>query len=116
MPDLLRRSVRRIGDLVAELASRGPVLVGGDVNVHYPSDRYPRNLLEAARMRPTYDTLGSHFPTGDHHGLTIDYVFNRGTSKLRAERHRRIELHSDHDAVVADLGWRKDPPWRTTHL
>jgi endonuclease/exonuclease/phosphatase family metal-dependent hydrolase len=110
MPDLLRRSVRRIGGLVADLAPRGPVLVGGDFNVHYPGDRYPRNLLEAARMRPTYDTLGSYFPTGDHYGSTIDYVFNRGKAKLRAERHRRIELHSDHDAVVADLGWRVDAP------
>ncbi|WP_432477893.1 endonuclease/exonuclease/phosphatase family protein [Nocardioides sp. GXQ0305] len=110
MPDLLRRSVRRIGDLVARRAPDGPVLVGGDFNVHYTSGRYPRGLLEAARMRPTYDTLGSYFPTGDHYGATIDYVFNRGKAKLRAERHRRIELRSDHDAVVADLGWRVDAP------
>jgi len=110
MPDLLRRSVRRIGDLVARLAPRGPVLVGGDFNVRYTSTRYPRNLLQDAMMRPTYDTLGSYFPTGDHEDGTIDYVFNRGKAKLRAERHRPIELNSDHDAVVADLGWRVKAP------
>jgi endonuclease/exonuclease/phosphatase family metal-dependent hydrolase len=110
MPDLLRRSVRRIGELVARLAPRGPVLVGGDFNVHYSGSRYPEKLLRDARMRPTYDTLRSSFPTGDHHDLTIDYVFNRGKAQLRAERHRPIELYSDHDAVVADLGWRVDAP------
>ena len=112
MPDLLPRSVRRIGELVARLAPRGPVLVGGDFNVYYSGDRYPRRLLQDAMMRPTYDTLGTSFPTGDHHGGTVDYVFNRGKGKLRAERHRRIELNSDHDAVVADLGWRVEAPGR----
>lgn len=114
MPDLLRPTVRSIRDLVAKLAPRGPVLVGGDFNVQYTSRRYPRDLFDEGHMRPTYDTLDSYFPTGDHHGNTIDYVFNRGKGQLRAEEHRPVELHSDHDAVVADLGWRVDAPGDTT--
>jgi hypothetical protein len=105
--------VRRIGEVVGKLAKAGPVLVGGDFNVHYKSSRYPRDLFDAAKMVPTYDTLGNHFPTGDHHGATIDYVFNRGAGVLGVDRHARFELYSDHDAVRADLSWRVDPPEAT---
>ena len=110
MPDLLRRSVRRLGVLVAELAPRGPVLVGGDFNVHYASGRYPRDLLAAAGLVPTYDTMGAYFPTGDHRGATIDYVFDRGTATLLADDQFPVELHSDHDAVVAGFTWQVDLP------
>ena len=47
MPDLLRRSVTRLGLLVDRLAPTGPVLVGGDFNVHFKSGRYPRDILDA---------------------------------------------------------------------
>jgi len=110
MPDLLRPSVRRIGEVVATLAPAGPVLVGGDFNVHYTSGRYPRDLLDAAKMVPTYDTLGSYFPTGDHRGATIDYVFNRGGGALLVDQHSKFELYSDHDAVRADFSWQVDAP------
>ena len=113
MPDLLRPSVRRIGGLVEKLAPQGPVLVGGDFNVHYKSGRYPRDLLTDAGMVPTYDTLESHFPTGDHQGATIDYVFNRGAEKLEADRQASMELYSDHDAVVGGFGWLVDTPTET---
>lgn len=116
MPDLLRPSVRRIGGLVETLAAKGPVLVGGDFNVHYKSGRYPRDLLTDAGMVPTYDTLDGYFPTGDHQGATIDYVFNRGEDKLGAEQHRAFEMHSDHDAVVAGLGWLVDTPTETQRM
>ncbi|WP_432479391.1 hypothetical protein [Nocardioides sp. GXQ0305] len=108
MPDLLRPSVRRIGELVTRLAPAGPVLVGGDFNVHYTSGRYPEDLFDAARMVPTYDALGDHFATGDHHGATIDYLFKRGP--LSVDAHSRFELNSDHDAVRADLSWKADAP------
>lgn len=108
--DLLRPSVRRLNVLVQELGSRGPVLVGGDFNVNYRSGRYPRDLLNESRLRPTYDQLGTWFPTGDHHGGTIDYVFTRGTARLQADWHRPVELNSDHDAVVAGLSWTTEPP------
>jgi endonuclease/exonuclease/phosphatase (EEP) superfamily protein YafD len=116
MPDLLRPSVRKIGALVAELAPSGPVIVGGDFNVHYRSGRYPRDLFDDARMVPTYDTLGNHFATGDHHGATIDYLFNRGADVLGATQHRAVELNSDHDAVVAGFDWLVDSPEETQRL
>ncbi len=110
MPDLLRPSVRRIGELVGNLAPAGPVLVGGDFNVHYTSGRYPRDLLKDARMVPTYDALGDYFATGDHRGATIDYLFNRGAGALGVDRHSRFELNSDHDAVQAGYSWKVDAP------
>lgn len=108
MPDLLRHSVERLTVLVGRLAPRGPVLVGGDFNVHYRGHRYPRRLLSAAQLVPTYDTLGAYFPTGDHHGLTIDYIFDRGTTTLLANKQYHVELNSDHDAVVAGFDWQVD--------
>ena len=116
MPDLLRPTVKRIGALVEQLAPSGPVLVGGDFNVHYTSGRYPRDLFDAARMVPTYDTLGSHFPTGDHRGATIDYIFNRGEGQLAADRHSKFELNSDHDAVQAGFSWLVDAPTDTQQV
>ena len=109
MPDLLRRSVARLGLLVDRLAPSGPVLVGGDFNVHYKSGRYPRDLLDAHGMVPTYDSMGAYFATGDHHGATIDYVFDRGTDVLAPDNQYPVELRSDHDAVVAGLSWVSDP-------
>jgi hypothetical protein len=57
---------------------------------------------------PTYDTLGAYFPTGDHHGLTIDYAFGRDTDTLLAQTQRPVELNSDHDAVVGGWNWQAD--------
>ena len=114
MPDLLRHSVRRLNGLVGTLAPGGPVLVGGDFNVHYRGPRYPRDLLEESRMVPTYDTLGTWFPT--HRDSTIDYVFNRGADVIEAEQHRDFDTYSDHDAVVAGLGWQVDAPGDTQQL
>jgi endonuclease/exonuclease/phosphatase (EEP) superfamily protein YafD len=108
MPDLLPHSIRRLGILVGDLAPKGPVLVGGDFNVHYTSGRYPRELLSDARLEPTYDTMGAYFPTGDHFGATIDYAFERGTRTLLADQQYPVELNSDHDAVVAGYAWQRD--------
>ena len=60
--------------------------------------------------------MGSYFPTGDHHGGTIDYVFVRSKGKLEADWHRPVELNSDHDAVVAGLSWTTDPPQPETTI
>ena len=116
MPDLRRRSVKRLGGLVEELSPRGPVLVGGDFNVHYKSSIYPRDLLDAADLVPTYDMLGTYFPTGDHQGATIDYVFGRVAGQTWAAAHRAVELRSDHDAVVADFSWLVDAPAETREV
>jgi endonuclease/exonuclease/phosphatase family metal-dependent hydrolase len=114
MPDLLRHSVSRLDSLVATLAPKGPVLVGGDFNVDFRSGRYPRDLFTQGDLVPTYDTLGSFFPTGDHHGSTIDFVFDRGTDMLLANNQYPVELNSDHDAVVAGFDWQQDLPSQTT--
>ena len=108
--DLLRPSVRRLSTLVQQLKSFGPVLAGGDFNVNYRSGRYPQDLLTEARLKPTYDLMGGYFPTGDHHGGTIDYVFLRPKGQLQVDWHRPVELNSDHDAVVAGLSWTTDAP------
>jgi endonuclease/exonuclease/phosphatase family metal-dependent hydrolase len=114
MPDLIRPSVNRLGALVDSLAPAGPVLVGGDFNVHYRSGRYPRDILAAHALVPTYDALGSYFPTGDHEGATIDYVLKRDDrGDLAATSQRPVELNSDHDAVVADYTWQTDAPAST---
>ena len=113
MPDLVRRSVANLGVLVDTLSASGPVLVGGDFNVHYTSGRYPRDLLTEHSLVPTYDVMGSYFPTGDHQGATIDYVFDRGTDVLLPDSQYPVELWSDHDAVVAGLSWTTDPPTDT---
>jgi len=116
MPDLLRPSVTRLDLLVAQLESTGPVLVGGDFNVHYLSSRYPRDILSAHNLVATYDNLASYFATGDHHGYTIDYVMGTGSDVLAPVNHYPIELNSDHDAVVAGLTWRIDAPADTTSV
>ncbi|MET0525113.1 MAG: endonuclease/exonuclease/phosphatase family protein [Nocardioides sp.] len=113
MPDLIRPSTTRLGKLVDRLAPSGPVLVGGDFNVHYTSGRYPRDILSEHDLVPTYDTMGSYFATGDHQGATIDYVFDRGTDILTPDSQYPVELRSDHDAVVAGLSWATDPPTDT---
>jgi endonuclease/exonuclease/phosphatase (EEP) superfamily protein YafD len=114
MPDLRRRSVRRLGVLVEELAGDGPVLVGGDFNMHYRSNFYPEELFAEARLKPTYELLGTKFPTSDHRNYTIDYVFVRGAGQLDVDTHFPVELNSDHDAVVAGLSWTTDPPSSVT--
>jgi hypothetical protein len=89
------------------------VLVGGDFNVNFRSSRYPRDLLSSYDLVPTYDSLGTVFPTGDHQGATIDYLFDHGTTVLAPDEHHPVELHSDHDAVVAGYEWQVDLPSQT---
>jgi endonuclease/exonuclease/phosphatase family metal-dependent hydrolase len=110
MPDLLKKSIRSLNGLVEELAPRGPVLVGGDFNVHYTSGRYPRTMLASSQLVPTYDTIGAWFPTGDHFGNTIDYLFARGEDQLVATSQYPMEMKSDHDAVVGEYTWLVDAP------
>ena len=104
MPDLRRATVTRIAALAEKLGRSGPVIVGGDFNLGYNGRDYPRDVLDGAGLEPTYDLLGTSFPTGDHFGLTIDYLFLRG-DQLSAVDHHPVELRSDHDAVVAHFDW-----------
>ena len=101
-------SVRRLGELAATLGEQGPVLMAGDFNFHYRSAQYPASLLAEGNLVPTYDTMGAFFPTGDHHGATIDYVLvhqDLAAPQLQVLDQFPTELYSDHDAVTADLAF-----------
>ena len=101
---LLGEYVNALDDLVEELADNGPVLVGGDFNVHYFSTRYPRAALAAAGLVSTYDVLGQPtggWATGTHHGATIDYILAAGATPTS---HTTSDLsYSDHRALTAQL-------------
>lgn len=102
---LQEKGLKRIGELANTLAAQGPVLMAGDMNFHYGPRQYPRALLASYGFTSTYDVLGSSFPTGDHRGATIDYIFVKDTSQLTVHQQYNQELYSDHDAVTADLSF-----------
>jgi len=74
--------VTNLGILANQLAASGPVLMAGDMNFHYGPLQYPRELLASYGFTSTYDVTGTHFPTGDHRGATIDYVFMKAASQF----------------------------------
>ncbi|MEX0429369.1 hypothetical protein AB3X52_17255 [Nocardioides sp. DS6] len=102
--DLLASSVKRLGKLVAQLAPKGPVVVGGDFNVQYNGAKYKQAGFDAAGLTPTWAITGKMLPTGDHRGATIDYLFLHDASQFTVETQRTVEINSDHDLLVADLG------------
>ena len=92
--------------LVRELSVNGPVFVGGDLNAHYTSGRFPRPALTAAGLTPTYDVYGMPIGgTGDHGGATIDYLLYQPAAGVTATSQSKVELASDHDAVVGTFTW-----------
>jgi endonuclease/exonuclease/phosphatase family metal-dependent hydrolase len=106
---LQEKGLHRIGALANTLSAYGPVLMAGDMNFHYGPRQYPRELLASYGFTSTYDVLGTSFPTGDHRGATIDYVFLKDTARLNVVAHYNQELYSDHDAVTADLTFTDAP-------
>lgn len=91
----------RLSALVRELSASGPVFVGGDLNVHYTSGRFPRPAMSAAGLVPTYDAFGMPAGgTGDHGGATIDYLLYQPGAGVTATGQSKLELRSDHDAVA----------------
>ncbi len=100
---LAQQSIRRLGRLATTLRASGPVLFGGDFNMHYPSRDYLRAQLNRAGMTPTYDVLGSYAPTGIHRGATIDYIFMSPVTSFNVVAQHTTKLNSDHLAVTADL-------------
>ncbi|WP_110182678.1 endonuclease/exonuclease/phosphatase family protein [Nocardioides solisilvae] len=108
MPDVRRPGVQALSVLVDQLDDHGPVLVGGDFNMHHLGSDYAGDLFTQAGLVPTYDLLGTRFPTYDGKGAIIDYVFLKGTDQLRADVHYPVELNSDHKAVVAGFSWTVD--------
>ena len=101
--------VTNLGILANQLAAAGPVLMAGDMNFHYGPLQYPRELLASYGFTSTYDVTGTHFPTGDHRGATIDYVFMKAASQFTVLGQYNQELNSDHDAVTADLAFTDAP-------
>lgn len=100
---ILDPSLIRVGRLVRRLASYGPVIVAGDLNVAYASSHFPRALLARFGLTATYDLTGRSLPTGDHHGSTIDYVLVDRADRFAVTRQAIRRLHSDHNALVVDL-------------
>lgn len=101
---LQAEGLANIDVLADQLATVGPVLMAGDMNFNYRGPaQYPAELLAGFDLTPTYDLLGTHFPTGDHLGATIDYIFLRSATQFQTLAHYATELYSDHDAVTADL-------------
>ncbi|MGH3353145.1 MAG: endonuclease/exonuclease/phosphatase family protein [Nocardioides sp.] len=100
--DLIRPSARALNVLVKALARRGPVMVGGDLNVQYAGSRYPREIFAAKHLVPTYDVTQQALVT---HGRksTIDYVLARGIARFATGNQRAIGLESDHNAVSVDF-------------
>nr|WP_241248788.1 endonuclease/exonuclease/phosphatase family protein [Nocardioides sp. KC13] len=100
--DLVRPSARALNVLVKALAGRGPVMVGGDLNVQYDGSRYPRDIFAAKHLIPTYDVTQQALIT---HGRasTIDYVLARGIARFATGNQRAFGLESDHNAVRVDF-------------
>jgi endonuclease/exonuclease/phosphatase (EEP) superfamily protein YafD len=96
----------RLSALVREQAVYGPVFVGGDLNAPYGTDRFPRGALTAAGLAPTFDVFGRPpGGTGDHFGATIDYLLYQPAAGVAAEQQQKIELNSDHDALIGQFRW-----------
>jgi hypothetical protein len=103
---LLPIYMSRLSALVREQSLYGPVFVGADLNAHYGSGRFPRGALSAAGLAPTYDVFGTPAGgTGDHHGATIDFLLYQPGAGVTAEQQQKIELNSDHDALVGEFRW-----------
>lgn len=101
---LLRTYLRRLDDLAAQLRTRGPVLIGGDLNARYSRAR--ANLptwLSRSGAVSTYRALGrpqGGWGTGPGGGA-IDYLFSIGGAPVR---HRTVALsHSDHRMLTATI-------------
>lgn len=98
---LLPEFMQGLAALTRELADKGPVFIGGDLNVHYQSDPYPRAAFASAGLQPTFDSLG-RMPTGDH-GAIIDYLLFQPHRGVAAIRQGKVEQNSDHHTIWADF-------------
>ncbi|WP_328529061.1 endonuclease/exonuclease/phosphatase family protein [Nocardioides sp. NBC_00368] len=100
--DLVRPSARALNVLVKALARRGPVVVGGDLNVQYDGSRYPRDIFAEQHLVPTYDVT-EQAPVTHRRTSTIDYVLARGIARFATGNQRAFGLESDHNAVRVDF-------------
>lgn len=96
---LLVPSLKRLGALAQSLQSRGPVILGGDLNMGYRSSRYAPGYLARAGLQSSYDLLGTSFVT-HRRGGTIDYFFLGSPSEVTILEHYPVLLASDHRMLV----------------
>ncbi|TQL67320.1 hypothetical protein FB381_1194 [Nocardioides albertanoniae] len=100
--DLIRPSARALNALVKKLGKKGPVLVGGDLNVQYDGSRYPRKIFSAKHLVASYDVT-EKAPVTHGRDSTIDYVLARGIGRFATGNQRAIALRSDHNALAVDF-------------
>ncbi|MEI7059326.1 endonuclease/exonuclease/phosphatase family protein [Nocardioides sp. CCNWLW239] len=100
--DLVRPSARALNVLVKALAGRGPVMVGGDLNVQYDGSRFPRDIFAAKHLVPVYDVT-QQAPVTHGRASTIDYVLARGIARFATGNQQAFDLESDHHAVRVDF-------------
>jgi endonuclease/exonuclease/phosphatase (EEP) superfamily protein YafD len=101
---LLREYVGNLDALITTLKSKGPVLVGGDLNTHYPSSGFLKDWLAGSGATSTFEVLGEPtggWATGDGGGI-IDYILSAGA--VQPASHATADLaHSDHRSLTATL-------------
>lgn len=100
--ELLVPSLKRLRTLAEQLRAQGPVLIGGDFNMGYHSDRYQPQYLRAAGLESSYDVLGTSFPTHKRGG-TIDYVWLGPTTDFYINEQFPVLMKSDHRMVVSHM-------------
>lgn len=100
---LLAEFLDQLARVVATLRASGPVLVGADLNLHYPTAGRLTSRLTLAGLRSTHDALGEPaggWATGAH-GATLDYVLLAGATPVS---HATADLpHSDHRLLTATV-------------
>jgi endonuclease/exonuclease/phosphatase (EEP) superfamily protein YafD len=100
---LLHVFLARLDLLAGQLAQRGPVLVGADLNTFYSRSPFLRTAFPRSGLVTTFDTLGQ--PAGgwatNDYGKTIDYILTAGVLPQRQSITRLA--HSDHHMVAATV-------------
>ncbi|TNM37552.1 hypothetical protein FHP29_17255 [Nocardioides albidus] len=103
-PGITLPSYQRMAALAQTLSASGPVLMAGDVNVHFNGGGYPRNEIAAMGLVNVFDLFGVAPPTHDS-GAVIDHAYlYQGDPLLPVTNLTTAELYSDHKMMVVDLG------------
>lgn len=110
---LLVPSLKKLNKTALALRESGPVILAGDFNMGYYSDRYQPQYLAGAGLKSTFDMMGRSFPT-HRRGGAIDYVFLSPVDNFYLEDTYPVLMKSDHRMVVAKLhllgAAQGDPP------
>lgn len=104
---LLPIFMARLTDLARELNTKGPVLMGGDYNVHYRGKLYHSLPWAQGELVSTWDQRGK-LPTGDR-GATIDYIFEWKREDLKFLQGANWLQESDHHALWGE--WELSSPF-----